>query len=633
MGNPLAKYLSNYVPAKLVLLFDEFVSVFASLLVFVVVYLFVPQANINANFTWQYLAFSALYSFASFSIFSTYTLIVRHTDFKDSFRFFCAALFKVILLAVTWMVVGKLRPLSFLILVPDFILTLVLLLLSRFLVVLFYDIYRHKHRQWNTCKRLLIYGISNKSLAAVGRFKDSSKYDIVGFLVPRKHTQYKLSGFQIYEYEGQEDLKKYIRDLGLQGVLFASESEAANESQGLIHQATELGLSVLIVPAVEEHSSKLLVREIKIEDLLERPQIQLSVDKVENEFQGKTILVTGAAGSIGSQLCRLIATFGVKKLLLFDNAETPIHNLRLELSERFPELDFTPIIGDIRQLARLDYVFRTWRPQIVFHAAAYKHVPLMEENPCEAVLSNLCGTRNVADKCVEYAVEKMVMISSDKAVNPTNVMGCSKRLAEIYVQSLGLSLQSSAEPLSKTRFVTTRFGNVLGSNGSVIPRFREQIKAGGPVTVTHPEITRYFMTIPEACLLVIEAVCLSNGNDIFAFDMGSSVKIDHLARRMIELSGYIPDKEIKIVYTGLRPGEKLYEEVLSDEENTLPTQHERIRIAKVRDYSFAQALEYVNRLEELASQVDIPALVRLMKEIVPEYVSNNSDFEIYDKKN
>lgn len=340
-------------------------------------------------------------------------------------------------------------------------------------------------------------------------------------------------------------------------------------------------------------------------------------------------MVTGAAGSIGSELCRQLATFGVKQLILFDNAETPLHNIRLELEDKFPELNFVPVIGDVRSLPRLDFVFRKHRPQIVFHAAAYKHVPLMEENPCEAVQVNVCGSRQVADKCVEYDVEKMVMVSTDKAVNPTNIMGCTKRLAEIYVQSLGLVIERG-EIKGKTKFVTTRFGNVLGSNGSVIPRFREQIEHGGPVTVTHPEINRFFMTIPEACRLVMEAATFSTGTLIFVFDMGTPVKIVSLAERMIQLAGLEVGRDIKIEFTGLRPGEKLYEEVLATKENTIPTSHERIFVAKAREYPYQDAAEVMTRLTELATIVEIPDMVCLMKSTVPEFKSKNSVYEKYD---
>ena len=304
--------------------------------------------------------------------------------------------------------------------------------------------------------------------------------------------------------------------------------------------------------------------------------------------------------------------------------------MRLSMEEQYPSLSFSPIIGDVRQRERLDFVFKKFRPQIVFHAAAYKHVPLMEENPCEAVRVNVVGSSLVADKCIEYDVDMMVMISTDKAVNPTNVMGCSKRLAEIYVQSLGLAIESGVKQ-GHTKFVTTRFGNVLGSNGSVIPRFRSQIERGGPVTVTDPRINRFFMTIPEACRLVMEAATMSTGNQIMVFDMGKSVRIVDLARRMIELAGFVPDRDIQIIFTGLRPGEKLYEEVLSTTEDTDPTSHDRIRVARVRQYDFNEAESVVRRLEQLCADVNIPETVKLMKKTVPEFKSKNSRFEIYDR--
>ena len=432
-----------------------------------------------------------------------------------------------------------------------------------------------------------------------------------------------------------EKMVTVIEDTDAEAIIFASEADAREGKDTIIKYAIDNKIKILVVPSIDEmiggeFSFKL--RNIEIEDLLMRPEINISMDKIIANFKGKTVMVTGAAGSIGSELCRQLASFGVGELVLYDNAETPMHNLRLELEERFPEMSFTTIIGDVRLKKRLDYAFRKWKPQIVFHAAAYKHVPLMEDNPCEAVLVNVAGSRNVADKCVEYEVEKMVMVSTDKAVNPTNIMGCTKRLAEIYIQSLGLSIEQGKTE-GKTRFVTTRFGNVLGSSGSVIPRFREQIAKGGPVTVTHPEITRFFMTIPEACRLVMEAATMSTGNQIFVFDMGKSVKIDDLARRMIQLAGYVPDEEIKIEYSGLRPGEKLYEEVLSDSENTIPTNHSRIRIAKVRNYDYSDAMMSADELERLSREVEVIEMVKLMKKVVPEFISNNSCFEELDVLN
>ena len=353
------------------------------------------------------------------------------------------------------------------------------------------------------------------------------------------------------------------------------------------------------------------------------------LDEIGNLLEGKTVLVTGAAGSIGSEICRQLAHFPIKKLVCFDSAETPMHNLRLELEEKYKGLNFVPVIGDVRSPDRVDYVFRNWHPQVVFHAAAYKHVPLMEENPCEAIRTNVFGTRVMADAAVSYGVEKFVMISTDKAVNPTNIMGCSKRLAEIYVQSLSLAIERG-EVKGETRFITTRFGNVLGSNGSVIPRFREQIAQGGPVTVTHPDIIRYFMTIPEACRLVLEAGTMGKGGEIFIFDMGEPVKIADLAKRMIELSGLQVNKDIEIKYTGLRPGEKLYEELLNNKENTKETPHEKIRVAAVREYIYKDVVEHINVLTEVSLRVQILPMVREMKAFVPEFKSQNSRFEELD---
>ena len=416
-------------------------------------------------------------------------------------------------------------------------------------------------------------------------------------------------------------------------MLFARDIDVQAEKEGLLKYCTQHGVKALIVPTLDELAEGqplLHPREVKFEDLIGREEIAISLQDIKDYFNGKVVMVTGAAGSIGSELVRQLASFGVKQLVLYDNAETPMHNLRLELEEKFKGLYFVPVIGSVRHPERLDYAFRNWRPQVVFHAAAYKHVPLMEENPCEAVLANVFGSRNVADKCIQYDVEKMVMISTDKAVNPTNVMGCSKRLAEIYVQSLGLAI-ARGEHKGKTQFVTTRFGNVLGSNGSVIPRFREQIAKGGPVTVTHPDINRFFMTIPEACRLVMEAATKSPGNQICVFDMGEPVKIDTLARTMISLMGFTPDKDIKVVYTGLRPGEKLYEEVLANNENTQPAFHKRIRIAKAREYDYCEAVKVADELEQLARKVEIIEMIKLMKKTVPEFKSQNSKYEELDK--
>ena len=518
----------------------------------------------------------------------------------------------------------------------DMCLTIVFLLMVRVVMIIAYDALREKVISSRKRVNVMVYGVDDKSVAAVARLANSSHYNVIGYLIHgRRLRGQNINGVKIFYFEKSADIKLFRERFFVDAILFAREDKVKKEADRIIEWCENEEVKVLVAPDIDEvidgKVMKSSIREVKIEDLLGRDEIRISMDRIVENFSGKTVLVTGAAGSIGSELCRQLASFGPKKLVLFDNGETPMHNLRLELEERFKDLDFVPVIGDVRQEPRLDYVFRKHRPQVVFHAAAYKHVPLMEENPCEAVRVNVAGSRNVADKCVQYDVEKMVMVSTDKAVNPTNIMGCTKRLAEIYVQSLGLAIEKG-EVKGRTRFVTTRFGNVLGSNGSVIPRFREQIAKGGPVTVTHPDINRFFMTIPEACRLVMEAATMSTGNQIFVFDMGESVKIDTLARRMITLAGFKPDKDIKIEYTGLRPGEKLYEEVLSNKENTDPTSHDRIRVAKVREYEHEKAKAIMCELEHLSLVVKIPEMVQLMKQTVPEFISKNSEYEKYDKK-
>ena len=634
------KYLSSrYFSSWLILGIDALLSVFATFIAYLLVRSLFPNPVFTVEYGACLLAGSCLLSVISFVLFRTFRSIIRHSTLREVWKLGAAVLLKdALMFGYVLMLPQSPAPsmaavaMGFLL---DVLVTLFLLLGLRLGMIVIYDLLKLKSVRRNSCQRVLVYGTGDKAVALVTRLQNSPHYRVIGFLTYGKllknHT---IADCPVYYFEDVGSVE-YLRDrFDIDAVLFATNDDAQEEQERLINYCAEKGVKVLISPPIDEvidgKIMKQSIREIKIEDLLGRPEIRISMEEIIANFRGKTILVTGAAGSIGSELCRQLATFGIRELILYDNGETPMHNLRLELEERYPELKFIPVIGDVRIPARLDFAFRTYRPQVVFHAAAYKHVPLMEENPCEAVLVNVAGTRNVADKCIEYDVEKMVMISTDKAVNPTNIMGCTKRLAEIYVQSLGLSIEQGTMK-GKTKFVTTRFGNVLGSNGSVIPRFREQIAKGGPVTVTHPEITRFFMTIPEACRLVMEAATMSTGNQIFVFDMGESVKIAHLARRMIELAGFEPDKDIKIEYTGLRPGEKLYEEVLSNKENTEPTLHDRIRIAKVREYDYGEAREVAEELETLSRSVNIPDMIRLMKRTVPEFRSMNSKFEKYDK--
>ena len=570
-------------------------------------------------------------------LFHTYRNTIRYSQLRCLWPLICCSSFKSVCIAIAiflWIEPFGLSANQRLMFVLfDGMLTLIALSTFRMLMVIVYETLIELMNKENM--RILIYGTDDKSVALKTRLLHSSHYKVIGFYcygTIYKHRR--LAGLPIYYFTNEQDFQQLIRKRRIQGILFAHNESTRLEETRLLQYCKDNHIKTLIAPSISEAdengSFHQWVRPVKIEDLLGRPEININMSEVANEFSDKVVMVTGAAGSIGSELCRQLAHLGIRKLIMFDSAETPLHNIRLECERRFPHLDFVPVIGDVRVIERLRMVFDTYHPQIIFHAAAYKHVPLMEENPCEAVLVNVTGTRQVADMAVKYGAEKMIMVSTDKAVNPTNVMGCSKRLAEIYVQSLGCAIREG-KVKGRTKFITTRFGNVLGSNGSVIPRFKEQIENGGPVTVTHPDIIRFFMTIPEACRLVMEAATMSEGNEIFVFEMGTAVKIVDLATRMIELAGYRPGEDIEIEFTGLRPGEKLYEEVLSDKENTIPTENKKIMIAKVRHYEYTDILDTYGEFENLSRTVKIMDTVKLMKKVVPEFKSKNSPkFEVLD---
>ena len=618
---------------KIVFCIDMLVSLAASFAMLLLVNIITVKSLLAIRPLGVWMASSFVFSFIFIWAIRTYRVIIRHMTVRTLGRFVMVAFCKMMMSGFVFGMIFHFSKVLYVMMLADFFLTCAAFFLLRFCMLVVYDLVKDRLAERKNCENVLVYGIGDKSVALISRLQNSHHYKIVGFVQHAKSTvNHVISEVNVFYVASESQFDKVLREADADAILFASEDDARSERDRIIKYAVDRKLKTLFAPAIDEMVGGKIahkLRNIEIEDLLMRSEINISMDEIVANFRDNVVMVTGAAGSIGSELCRQLAAFGIRKLVLYDNAETPMHNLRLELEERFPQLDFVPIIGDVRLKQRLDYAFDTFRPHVVFHAAAYKHVPLMEENPCEAVLVNVAGSRNVADKCLEYGVGKMVMVSTDKAVNPTNIMGCTKRLAEIYVQSLGLAMEQGKVE-GNTKFVTTRFGNVLGSNGSVIPRFREQIAKGGPVTVTHPEITRFFMTIPEACRLVMEAATMSAGNQIFVFDMGESVKIDDLARRMIQLVGYTPDEDIKIEYSGLRPGEKLYEEVLSDHENTLPTNHGRIRIAKVREYGYDDVFKYSEELERLSREVNVPEMVKLMKRVVPEFVSQNSKFEEFD---
>lgn len=626
----------RYVNRWLVFAFDVSTSVFASILSYVCIF-YVLSANINTSTIFVLATYAFFASMLSFLLFRTYKGIIRHSTLQEAWRIGVSSLLKVCLLFFMCAWITPIVPISKLAIdiVLDFLITTFLLLATRVLLI---NAYHYALRSIQTRqKKCLVIGTdnSNVNLANIINKDIRSPYQITGFINMQakvKNSRYSIGGLQVYGITQLPAFARLIADEDIDCIFFAKESDL-RQYEDLVNFCVEAGIKLYVLPAIEEVNPNDIkfhqIKEIQIEDLLGREEIQINHKEISENFADKVVLITGAAGSIGSELCRQLATFPIKQLILFDSAETGMHNIRLELDEKFPQLHFTPIIGDIRSMARVKYAFEKFKPQIVFHAAAYKHVPLMEANPCEAVRVNVYGTYNLANNAIKYGVERFIMISTDKAVNPTNIMGASKRLAEIYVQSLSTAIVNGSIE-GTTQFITTRFGNVLGSNGSVIPRFREQLNSGGPVTVTHPEITRYFMTIREACRLVMQASYLGKTSEILVFDMGQSVKIVDLAKRMIKLAGLKEGKDIEIKFTGLRPGEKLYEELLSNKENTKPTPHEKIRIAAVREYDFKEVEEEIKILTELSRTVQIPETVKLMKKLVPEFISKNSEYECFD---
>ncbi|HXB41088.1 MAG TPA: nucleoside-diphosphate sugar epimerase/dehydratase [Bacteroidia bacterium] len=562
----------------------------------------------------------------SFLISKTYKGVIRYTGSRDSLRILkVVALGSVSLFIINIITFLTLKvfyiPSSFIII--DALVTMFIMISSRLAVKAIYFENKNPEREKIN---VLIYGAGESGIITKRTLdRDAAvKYKVFGFIDDDlKKKGRSLEGTFIFPPEKMEEL---IKENKIETVVISILNISASRKNEIVETCLAYNVRVLSVPPVTKWINGELsfnqLKTVAIEQLLERDPIKLDVTLIEQQLKNKIILVTGAAGSIGSELVWQILHFHPEKIILLDNSESPLHETELELSDKFPPSKFEVVMGDVRNTERMQNVFRTFKPQVVYHAAAYKHVPMMENNPSESILTNVLGTKVVAELAVEHKVEKFVLISTDKAVNPTNVMGASKRIAEIFTQALGKQTQ--------TKFITTRFGNVLGSNGSVIPRFKKQIEQGGPVTVTHPDITRYFMTIAEACQLVLEAGCMGKGGEIFVFDMGKQVKISELAKKMIKLSGLTEGRDIQIIYTGLRPGEKLYEELLADAENTLPTHHPQILIGKVKEYGFEEVKGKIEKLITLFYKQNNNEIVSRMKELVPEFKSNNSVFEKLD---
>ena len=620
------KYFQATTPSWIIFNVDLCICAVSLLLAFLLRFNFDIPATFSQELTTiilMVLGIRAMFFFFG----KTYAMIVRHTGLRDLTKLILIVLAgSVTIGAIDFLnyhfISGKaLIPGS--VVIIDFFITAYLMTASRLMIKFVFLEFRNNSKSRSS---VIIFG-TDELAVATKRALDldtETKYKVVAFLDDKKQNHKKnIEGVNIYPvYKLEELLEKNEVD----ALILAKDYISVLKKNQIVDKCLNFKIKVFTAPKIKSwingDFSVRQFKQINIEDLLERDPISLDTNNIFNQIQNKIILVTGAAGSIGSEIVRQIANYDPKKILLLDQAETPLYDLELEISEKLHFHNFEPIVGDINNPVRMTKIFERYPINIVYHAAAYKHVPMMENNPAEAMSNNVMGTKILADLAVKYNVEKFVMISTDKAVNPTNIMGASKRIAEMYIQSLN--------NITHTSFITTRFGNVLGSNGSAIPLFKKQIEQGGPVTVTHPEITRYFMTIPEACQLVLEACAMGKGGEVFIFDMGKCIKVVDVAKNMIRLSGLEVGKDIQIKYIGLRPGEKLYEELLCDKENTLPTYHPKIMIVKVAHNNFDTISEHLNQFEKLIKTQNNHEIVKLMKRIVPEYKSQNSVYEVLD---
>jgi FlaA1/EpsC-like NDP-sugar epimerase len=567
-----------------------------------------------------------------FWLFRTYAGIIRHSSYIDAIKIFFAQsavlIFFIFLNFYFELIYGQ-KEYSNIALFINVIFTFCGLFLYRLIVKQTFDFYTSKKSNQNLIK-IIIYGTDANAIyvAKALKFETPSRFKILGFVdKDNQNATKRMLDLPIF-IQGKK-LPVLMRAIGAEGIILADRSMSKEEQLVVVDQCLEFNYKIFTTPSITDWENKKeisqKVKKIQIEDLLERQPIVLDNISISKQLEGKSILITGGAGSIGSEIVRQILNFKPKKIIILDQSETPLHDLTLEIESINPLFEVYTVIGDIRNKVAMQKVFNLYQPQIVFHAAAYKHVPLMEDNPSQAIQTNVEGTKNIADLSWEFKVEKFVMISTDKAVNPSSIMGASKRIAEIYIQYLQLKNKSA-----NTKFITTRFGNVLGSNGSVVPLFTKQIAEGGPITVTHPDIIRYFMTIPEACQLVLEAATMGRGGEIYIFDMGNPVKIIDLANKMIKLAGFIPGKEIQIKITGLRPGEKLYEELLNHTSTTLNTHHPKIMIEKVVEHGQENIHLEIDDLIGMSRFFDNEDIVSKMKKLVPEFKSMNSYFEILD---
>jgi FlaA1/EpsC-like NDP-sugar epimerase len=631
----MKKYLlfSKVVPRWIIMLLDFVIVTWSFASSYFIVHRF-EFTNILRGYFFVYTGLYCIISIIVMYLMRIHIGLIRYSNTRDVLRIFGSVFISsIIYLAVITLWVKPFLKLNNttidLVLLVNFSVSSTLLILLRSAVKSAFNYLNNYSSSKKTV--VLIYGSDTSAVLVKQALEASAKtnFVIAGFVdADTSKINKEIQQVRVYDINKLAKLKE---KRAIDKMIIMNHHLDEQSKKTALETCLALGIQVLTVPPSDQWIYGKLnmqqIKDLKIEDLLQRKTIQIDTTRISEDLQGKRVLITGAAGSIGSEIVQQVLQYNPAMVILCDQAESPLHDIRLEVEEKFAEVPIKIFIGDIRNYSRMHKLFSDYEPEVVYHAAAYKHVPMMEENPSEAVRANVLGTKNIADLSLAFGIRKFVMVSTDKAVNPSNIMGTTKRIAEIYIQSLKDS------PANKgTCFITTRFGNVLGSNGSVIPRFRAQIQKGGPITVTHPEITRYFMTIPEAVHLVLEAGTMGTGGEIFIFDMGEPVKIVDLALKMIKLAGLQPDRDVKIVYSGLRPGEKLYEELLNQGESTMPTHHEKIKISKVISYSYKQVADDIEELILLNKQNDEFAMVNKMKDIVPEFISKNSKFEGLDNE-